>query len=152
MKDIVIYFDVPGVPVGKARPRHDSRGHVYTPKETVDYQGRVAAAYWQALNKRGAQLTEAMKLADIEISIVASYPIAQSDSKKRREDKLAGKIRPRVKPDADNVAKIVMDALNDFAYHDDGQVIKLSVIKEYSLSPAVSVRVVHKDCIEEESI
>lgn len=33
------------------------------------------------------------------------------------------------KPDIDNLAKIVMDALNKLAYHDDAQVFRLNIEK-----------------------
>ena len=41
-----------------------------------------------------------------------------------------GKITPG-KPDVDNVAKIVMDSLNELAYLDDRQVNFLSIRKQY---------------------
>lgn len=34
-----------------------------------------------------------------------------------------------VRPDADNVAKLVLDALNGAAWEDDTQVVSLSVVK-----------------------
>ena len=36
------------------------------------------------------------------------------------------------KPDADNVAKIVLDSLNKIAYEDDKQVVELTVIKRWT--------------------
>lgn len=36
------------------------------------------------------------------------------------------------KPDADNVAKAVLDALNGLAYEDDSQVQELVIIKKYA--------------------
>ena len=43
------------------------------------------------------------------------------------------------KPDADNIAKIICDALNNVAYHDDTQVIELIVVKKYAREPKVKV-------------
>lgn len=40
------------------------------------------------------------------------------------------------KDDADNMAKAVMDALSDVAYHDDGQVCLLATTKEYAAQGA----------------
>ena len=48
---------------------------------------------------------------------------------------------PTKKPDCDNIAKIVLDALNGIAYHDDAQVAELTVIKTYSRAPRVLVEI-----------
>ena len=52
-----------------------------------------------------------------------------------------GCIYPTKKPDADNIAKIVLDALNGVAYTDDTQVINLSVQKRYGEVPEVKVEI-----------
>ena len=54
---------------------------------------------------------------------------------------LANRILPVKKPDCDNIAKIVLDALNKIAYKDDSQVIELSVKKLYSEVAKVSVHI-----------
>ena len=41
-------------------------------------------------------------------------------------------IRPTKKPDNDNIAKIILDALNGVAYQDDKQVVSLQVEKYYT--------------------
>ena len=50
-----------------------------------------------------------------------------------------GVINPQTKPDADNIAKIICDALNNIAYKDDTQIIELTVVKRYALEPKVKV-------------
>ena len=32
----------------------------------------------------------------------------------------------------DNIAKIILDSLNDIAFHDDSQIVKLTVIKRWT--------------------
>lgn len=49
------------------------------------------------------------------------------------------KNHPLKKPDADNVAKIILDALNGIAYLDDKQVVDLGVHKSYNATPGVLV-------------
>ena len=65
----------------------------------------------------------------------------KSTSKKKRQQMLAGLIRPTKKPDLDNVIKSILDALNKVAYHDDTQIVSLSVEKFYSDSPRVEVAI-----------
>lgn len=54
---------------------------------------------------------------------------------------LANRIFPVKKPDCDNIAKIILDALNKIAYKDDSQVIELSVKKLYSEKAKVLVHI-----------
>ena len=49
------------------------------------------------------------------------------------------KIRPVVKPDLDNVAKLICDALNGLAWHDDNAIVDMQVRKFYSTQPRVEV-------------
>ena len=42
------------------------------------------------------------------------------------------KLHPTKKPDADNIAKVICDALNGVAYGDDTQVVNLNVKKRYT--------------------
>ena len=73
------------------------------------------------------------------MKITAEFPIPKSTSK-RKAAALIGKWHTK-KPDADNVAKAVLDALNGYAYPDDSAVSKLSVEKVYSDPPGVYVQI-----------
>ena len=73
------------------------------------------------------------------VRIYAYYKIPKSTSKKKRAEMLEGRIFPTIKPDADNVAKIILDALNGVVYEDDKQVVGLLTLKRYSEEPRVEV-------------
>ena len=52
----------------------------------------------------------------------------------------SGKLKPCKKPDADNIAKVVSDALNGIVYEDDSQICDLNVKKLYTVQePGVYV-------------
>ena len=61
--------------------------------------------------------------------------------KKQKALMLDGLIRPTVKPDLDNFAKLVLDSLNGYAYHDDAQVVvfKEPFCKFYAEKPFIGV-------------
>ena len=40
-----IEFTVPGIPVGKGRPRFMKNGHTYTPQKTRDYEDKVVQCW-----------------------------------------------------------------------------------------------------------
>lgn len=108
---------------GKARPRFFN-GRAITTTETVKYENWVRINYQ---NQCGEYLE-----GPIRARIIAYYKIPKSYSKKRVQAILEGKEQPIKKPDADNIAKIILDSLNDIAFHDDSQVVELIVIKRWT--------------------
>jgi len=128
-------FVVDGEPHGKGRPKFSSRGrfvHVYTPKETVDYEQKVREAYGDK---------PMMDTKPLKVVINAYYRIPKSLSKKDYQKALLKEKRPLTKPDVDNVSKSILDALNGVAYEDDKQVVSLIINKFYSDVPRVEVQI-----------
>ena len=134
---VEIRFDVPGDPQGKARARtvrNGARTHSYTPENTVLYENLIKTEYLRA----GGRMIEADA---VEVGIIAVYGVPKSTSKGKRVAMITGRMVPNKKPDADNIAKVVCDALNGVAYADDKAVTKLRVLKEYGSEPKLSVTV-----------
>lgn len=129
---MTVKFEILGKPTGKGRPRFTRNGQVYTPDATEAFENLVKLYYKS--HTHGVKLN-----GEIKASIVAVFPIPKSDSKKKRAQKLEGTIRPTVKPDCDNIAKIVLDALNHIAYDDDSQVVSLELQKIYGEEPKTIV-------------
>lgn len=138
----MIQFTVPGDPRGKQRPRMTKYGTAYTPRETVAYEKLVKACMFRSI-ENGTSGTTRYKTEPVCVTIIAYYRIPTSITKKVRERIEAGDEKPTKKPDADNIAKIIMDALNGLAYQDDRQVVALTVLKEYAkgTEPRVEVTV-----------
>lgn len=116
-------FTVIGKPQGKGRPRFTRAGHTYTPSTTALYENDVRTAFFKA---KGVIME-----GEIRAVITAFYPIPKATSRKVKQDMLDNLIKPTKKPDCDNVAKIILDALNKIAYNDDSQVVELVVNKRY---------------------
>lgn len=129
---MLVEFEIPGKPAGKGRPRFTRKGKVYTPDATEAFENLVKLYY--KMHTHGVKLDGAIKA-----SIVAVFPVPKSDSKKVRAQKLEGTIGTTIKPDCDNIAKIVLDALNHIAYDDDSQVVSLEVQKKYGEEPKTIV-------------
>ena len=131
---MMVEFMVLGAPKGKERPRAAKlrdRTIVYTPKKTKDYEREIATA--DRTQCRG------IFSGAVAIEIHAYYEIPKSASRKRVLDMVSDRERPTKKPDGDNIAKAVCDALNGVAYKDDSQVVDLTVRKYYSKFPHVQV-------------
>lgn len=133
-------FTVPGEPVAKARPRMTKSGHTYTPKKTVVYENEVRQACLSAMKDRNvAQWSEKQPLM---VFITAKFKLPKSATKKDKQAVREYRKYPVKKPDADNVAKAICDAINGIAYSDDSQVVYLSVKKFYTLEePRVIVKI-----------
>lgn len=136
---MILKFTVPGPPQGKARARtvvnpRTGNVHSYTPEKTALYENLVKVCF---LEQCGRKMYE--KGEPVCASIVAGFPIPKSASKKRSNQMITGTIRPTKKPDADNIAKCILDALNGLAFHDDAQVVEVEVKKIYVSDPGVMV-------------
>ena len=113
-------------PIGKARPRFDSRtGRVYTPTATRSFEEKVKWSFTSKYNIATEPSTKPFKA-----KIIAIFKPAESLSKKKQEE-LIYKINYAKKPDVDNIAKIILDSLNGFVYKDDSQVTELLIKKDY---------------------
>ena len=110
---------------GKQRPRFNTKtGRAFTPNDTVSYEKMVRHCYMQQCGE--------MLEGSIKAEIHVYYKIPKSYTKKRVELIRQGKERPCKTPDADNIAKVVLDSLNKIAFNDDAQVVELSVIKKWT--------------------
>lgn len=109
----------PQVPT-KARPMYDRRHQrTYTPQRTLKAERSIRKQWEQAVGDRWkAHETE------VRVFIEVQRPLAKSNPKY-----WAG--RPDLmKPDTDNIAKLVCDSLNGLAYKDDCQITQLGVTRD----------------------
>lgn len=132
-----------GTPVAKARARvrvvkaGDGRSFAsaYTPAKTRKYEDVLRLAASEAMN--GRPPLDGM----VRVRIVARLPIPTSFSKAKRGAAVSGDLRPTTRPDVDNYAKAVLDALNTIVWRDDSQVIDLYVSKFYDDKPCLAIEV-----------
>lgn len=133
-----VKFTIYGEVVGKGRPRFSTVGgfaKAYTPKKTTNYEALVKSSY---LDKYQPYLLEKGALR-MEIDIYMLIP--KSASKKAAERMSKGIERPTKKPDIDNIIKSIADALNGLAYHDDSQIVSVSVNKYWGYVPRAEVKI-----------
>ena len=120
-------FEVEGKIVGKERPRVNMySGNVYTPTKTKDYETLIQQAF--LIKYRKQPRIEGR----LSVSIIAFFKIPTSIKKSDRELMINDVISPTKKPDVDNIAKVVLDGLNNFVFKDDNQVSKIFVEKKYT--------------------
>lgn len=113
-----VSFDVFGMVRGKGRPRFTRSGRPYTPKATRDYERDIREAFENAPGRPPEPFS-----GPIAVCIMTYRQLPKSAPKSVISEP------DTHKPDIDNVAKIVLDALNGVAWEDDAQVVRLTVSK-----------------------
>lgn len=124
---MTIELRIPGEPKGKARARFNTHtGRAYTPAPTLRAEQRIQTEWIQA----GRPTVEGP--LSIQIEIVLQRP--QGHFKRDGSLSAAGarSVWPTKKPDWDNAGKLVADALNGLAYHDDAQIVRAVTVKRWA--------------------
>lgn len=132
-------FTVEGAPQGKRRPRFttvNGYARAYEHDSDALYENQIKLTFQSARPSDYNLFEKALSLR-----ITALFDIPKAFSKVKAKRALRGEIRPTKKPDSDNIAKVVCDALNGIAYKDDTQIVELIVVKAYALRPAVVVTI-----------
>lgn len=137
----MIEFEFLGKPVGQGRPKFSTRGgfvRAIDPQKSRDYKSYVKAVVAEKISQiKGFQPMQGA----ICLKLIAVLAIPKSKPKKFREAALTGKVHPTVKPDIDNIYKIVTDAMQGIVYEDDKQIIDAALNKRYGLQPRVVVQI-----------
>lgn len=126
-------FCVPGSPLGWARAGGGTTTHRFTPAPQRSYAGALKL-FCAAAMKGAAPLD-----GPLAVDIHAIYPWPASWSQRKRGE--AGARWKVSRPDIDNLAKIVMDALNTVAWSDDARICSANLRKYYGDLPCLSVKV-----------
>ena len=141
-----VAFTVPGEPVALGRARVaviSGHARMYTPKESAQHKGAVAA--WARL----ANVCLAPDDQALGVDVVAVWEWPASWPKRRivaavvalDNDRAMFGVPKSSRPDVDNVAKLVLDALNGIAFSDDGHVAQLRAAKVYGPKAATHIRI-----------
>lgn len=107
-------FEVTGEVVGSARPRVTKFG-TYIPEKTRKYRERIKGSFIEA---GGMRMSGPLS---VRVHVFRQLPKSRPKRVTLEDDTF--------KPDVDNIAKNVLDALNGIAWDDDSQVTELLVRK-----------------------
>ena len=128
----MIQFFIPGTPKGQPRPKAFSRGGhagVYDPKTANEWKQNVR----DAAKRCGEKF-----ISNDPLELTLNFKIARAKGH-YRSGKNSHLLKPNAqywhvsKPDSDNFAKAVMDALSDYGFWpDDSIVARLVVTKIYT--------------------
>lgn len=135
-----VKFVVVGNIIGKGRPKFRRVGEytqTYTPKRTAEYENLIRMEYESQIGH--GVFFEKDKTLGMSIEIYKAIP--KNVSAKHRKMMLEREIRPGKRPDIDNCIKVVCDALNKVAFHDDSQIVGLVVESAYDERPRMEITI-----------
>ncbi len=133
---VLVEFEVLGDPHGKARPRFvRSTGHAYTPTSTRLFEALIGYM------ARRAMAGLPWFLGPVALNVDAFFSVPSTWTNTKQQQALVGLVRPTGKPDADNIVKVVGDALNEIVWRDDSQVVDCCVRKFYGATPMLRITV-----------
>lgn len=133
-----IKFTVPLEPIGKGRPRFSSvagRPIAFTPAKTRHAENVFRVFARRAMN---GQYPFDRKIP-LKVDVTAFFTVPKSYSLSRRKRCLEGIETPTKKPDIDNIAKFILDGMNETIFWDDSQVIELNIKKLYGTEAKIVV-------------
>lgn len=134
-----IRFIVNGEPMAKQRPRlstFNGFARAYTPKDTLNYENKVLMCYKNEIKDTEYEHKIMFDNEMLVVTINAYFPLRKTDYGKKGlnksgREKIENVYCPTHK-DCDNIAKIVLDALNGVCYKDDKQIVRLVITKYYT--------------------
>lgn len=126
-------FTVRIEPVGKGRHRTTKSGHTYTPASTTKAQEAVLREWQESCGHRLDW--------PLTLQVDARFAMPRSWSMKKRREMYGTPCTKR--PDGDNVFKLVADALNGAAYHDDSQIVDGRFTKAWADEGSIAILLAH---------
>lgn len=141
---MTVSFYIEGEVMGMPRPRStiiNDHIRVYETTKSKKHKEQICMAYKIAARNLHPSLPKLKKGTGYKVRIIICKLPPKSFSKKRMRAALAGEIQPTAKPDVDNVAKTILDALNGVAWRDDSEITSLIIMKTYAEASCAKVSI-----------
>jgi Holliday junction resolvase RusA-like endonuclease len=132
----MIDFIVNAKPFGKKRPRVSKYRGVYSPPENTVFERIIRKEYMKHYKMNPT-------VAPIQLDLIFYF---------KRPRAMKDQIYCLKKPDFDNLAKSIADALNGYAYHDDCQIVLHSCQKLYAQKDMIHIRISKVNNVKSESV
>lgn len=135
--DLLVRFEIPGLPKGKGRPRFNrATGAAYTPDSTASYENLVKVLAMKAFPFPPCNNA-------VGVTVYCYTPMPKTTPKKILEalQSQGGQCPSTKRPDLDNVVKAITDGMNGVVYSDDALITYLYAVK-FLVSPREAPRVV----------
>lgn len=145
---MIVAFEVPGEPTAAKRPRFAHRGKftkVYDPDTNVEWKRHIRDSFLHTVPDD--VLHDAPFPRGIPLAMSVEFRFSRKKShfgtgRNLNKLKASAPAFHTVKPDVDNLLKLVKDALNGLVYADDSQVCRYDLaVKRYDDRPRTVIRI-----------
>lgn len=130
-------FKIPGKAMGAVRMTH--RG------KFVNKAAQRYLVYKSHINKTASEYKDRSGFSTLEgplkVCLDFYFTPPKTYTKKKLSMIQSGELMYVKKPDADNLAKSILDGMNKVIYNDDNQIVELQVRKHYSDEDHVEVKI-----------
>ena len=136
----MIHFKIEGKPVPQGRPRAVRMGagvRMYDPPKSKVYKQMVSAKVRSYMKINGIEMLEDPLIVHLNFY----FKPPKSYTKKKLKLIEEGKLHYTKLPDADNLAKSILDSCNKLLFKDDAQIVSLTSSKHYGKEDYVDVKV-----------
>ncbi len=131
----MIEFFVPGKPIPQPRPKVSTRGgfaRAYVDRKHPVHAWREAVASEAQAFMAGAKMVPISTAICLDLSLILPRPKSHyGTGRNATKVKRSAPVFPAVKPDCDNLAKAIQDALDGVLWVDDALIVELQVSKRY---------------------
>ena len=135
------------VPEPQKKTRFANRGgRIFTYNPSAKYEESIRKEIKKTIIEYNSSITPIE--APVFLRINLFLPIPKSTPKKKKMEMLSKRIHHIKKPDVDNLAYPIVNALKGILYKDDSQIVELHASKFYSETPHVEIYI--KNLQEEE--
>lgn len=134
-------FEIYGAPIPQAQTQFNRKsGHCYDPTAK-----KKSLMQWQMTSYAPTKpLT-----CPVKVDLTFYFPVPKSTSGAKKRQMLNQVICHIKKPDADNCAYLVTNAMKKIFYEDDSQIVDLSVHKRYGEEPKTVVKIIPIDQMQQ---
>ena len=139
-----LIFEIPGVPIAKARHKSARRGNIlmhYDPqhKEKKWMQNFIYCTM-KAKEKFGPTVA-------LQVDFNFFFTLPKSATRKQKNLLSWGCLEHMSKPDCTNLGKFYEDVMNEIVYPDDKQLVSIKINKFYSVKDRTIIKIMpKKDC------
>jgi Holliday junction resolvase RusA-like endonuclease len=133
-------FEIIGDPVPQKQTRFTRNGHTYNPSSKD-----IERLQWQIRPNAPVNWL----VGPVEMHLTFYMPIPKSASSRMKLQMRNEIILPDKKPDFDNLAYLVTNALKGIVYKDDAQVTDCVIRKRYSDKPRTVIKVIPIDDLQQ---
>lgn len=136
----MLLFEIPGKPLVQKQTQFTKKGWAFDPsKKGLQFLKQLFAA--KIISDPSCQHLDLPFTGQVELHMWFYFVPPKSTPREKREHMLQNYLHPIVRPDFDNMAYIVTNAMKGIVYGDDSYITEAHIYKRYREYPGTLIKV-----------